>query len=500
MQICREMAGYSYGRADLVRWAMSKKKHEVLRKEREVFIAGAMANGVSERIANEIFDEMDSFASYAFNKSHAAAYALVAYQTAWLKCHYPREYMAALLTSVLDNTDKVIDYIGEAKKLGIEVLPPDVQESGLGFTVVGDCIRFGLLAIKNLGRGFIGEMIRERERAPLNDLLDFLERMQGKDLNRRAVEALIKCGAFDRFGHNRNQMLSGFEKLLESVEATHRNNVAGQLDLFGNGGGDAGAGGEYAMPPVDELPLLVLLGYEKETTGLYLSGHPLGQHEALVKRIRPTPIQKVLRSEGLEGQIVQVVGIVASKRSRTTRSNEMMGFVFVEDMTASIEVIVFPKAFTEYSALLNVGTAVAVRGRVKSTEEESAQIVCEEILPLEKAAEAAFSPATRPQRSSEPPPRQKAAPERQAASSPPGRASDDPKRGLYLKFPTRSCEQVRKASNVLFVFEGNFPVYFYFVDTGKYVRAPQNYWISPNDVMLGELRRILGAENVVLRG
>lgn len=509
MQIFRQLAGYSYGRADIVRRAMSKKKHDVMERERQAFIhgdeggngsapcVGCVANGIPAEVANDIFDEMSSFASYAFNKSHAAAYALVAYQTAYLRHHYPHEYMAALLTSVLENTDKVIDYIAEAKKLGIAVLPPDIQESELGFTVVGESIRFGLLAIKNLGRGFITELIKEREEKPFADLLDFLQRMYGKDMNRRAVEALIKCGAMDSFGHGRNQMIHGFERLLEDVDTTHRNNVAGQMDLFGAAQATSAGAPGYVLPPQEELPLLQMLAFEKETTGLYLSGHPLEQHEALVAKLKPMPIQKLLSAKNMDGQAVQVVGIISSKRMRTTRNNDMMAFVFVEDKTASIELIVFPRAFTEYAALLNVGMVVAVRGKVKSTEEESAQIVCDEVATLEAAVQNWGAPAGRHPYRQQRPPRQEhmVAPEQSA----PRPAPSSGRRGLYLKFPSREDKLVENASNVLFVFEGELPVYFYFVDTGKYMQTPRSYWISPNDVMIGELRRMLGADNVALR-
>lgn len=494
MQIFRELAGYSYGRADIVRRAMSKKEHDVMERERQAFIhgakredgtvecVGAVANGVPAAVANEIFDEMSSFASYAFNKSHAAAYALVAYQTAWFRHHYPRQYMAALLTSVLDNTDKIIDYIGEAKKLGIPVLPPDVQESDLGFTVVGEKIRFGLLAVKNVGRGFIQALIEEREKGPYKNLLDFFERMCGKDLNRRVVESLIKCGALDTFGHNRAELLSGFEALLQDVEATHRNNVAGQMNLFQTDSSADKGGQEYHLPAREKLPLVQMLAFEKDTTGLYLSGHPLEQHEELVKQIRPYSIQRILaQAQNMDGQIVQIVGIVASRRLLNTKNNETMAFVFVEDRTASIEIIVFPRAFEEFSTLLPVGSTVAIRGKVKAVEDENTQIICEQALTLEQAADKAVRPAAPP------------------ATVAKEKRTTDPKQGLYLKFADKECPQVELASRILFAFEGGFPVYFYFNDTGKYLRTPKQYWIAPNDVMLGELRRLLGDENVHCR-
>lgn len=505
MQIFRELAGYSYGRADLVRRAMSKKKHDVMEKERQHFIhglvgedgkvecVGAVANGISEKIANEIFEEMSSFASYAFNKSHAAAYALISYQTAYLKCHYPKEYMAALLTSILENTDKVIDYIAECKKIGIDVLPPDVQESDLGFTVVGNRIRFGLMAVKNLGRGCITALVEERKKAPFKNLLDFIQRMYGKDLNRRAIESLILCGAMDSFGHGRNQMLEGYKKLLEDVETTHRQNIAGQMDLFGGTSGLTDTVDSYVLPEVEEMSPLHMLAMEKETTGMYMSGHPLEQHDEVIKMIRPTPIQKVVSGALADGTAVHIAGIVSAKKLRTTRNNDTMAFIDVEDKTASIETIVFPRTFNEYTPLLNVSNVISLRGKVKLTEEEDAQIIVEQVFTLEEASrQSIYAPKNSYQQTESPkynPP---------VESAKPVQASK--KFGLYLKFAHEQSDIVKKAANVLFVFPGKMPVYFYYNDTKKYVRTPQRYWIEPNEIMLGELRRMLGSENVATKG
>ncbi len=466
MQIFRELAGYSYGRADLVRRAMSKKKHDVMQRERKDFIAGCVKNGVPESVANELFDEMASFASYAFNKSHAAAYALVAYQTAYLKAHHPHEFMAALLTSVLDFTEKVIDYIAESKRLGIEVMPPDVNESGAGFGVVGDKIRFGLMAVKNLGRGFISGLISERENGPFKSLPDFLSRMAGKELNRRVIENLIKCGAFDCFGRRRSQMMAGYEKLLEDAEATHRSNLSGQMNLFGK---QDDAGREYMLPDVEEYPLMKRLSDEKETTGLYISGHPLSEFDTLAKRLKTTDIAW-LHANGGDGARAEIFGIVTGKKLKTTKSNEMMAFVEIEDKSAAIEVIVFPKTFMNCSHRLNIGNVLHVKGRVKTAEEDSAQMVAEELFSPEEAA-----PSERPK-------------EKRKNS----------RDGLYLKFTGICDNRIDSVVNLLKVFEGSTPVYFYYKDSGKYVRTPNSYWVSKNDVMLRELRRILGQNAVAV--
>jgi len=495
MQICRELAGYSYARADLVRRAMSKKKHDVMEKERKAFIYGAtsndgseecpgcVANGIPEKVADEIFDEMSSFASYAFNKSHAAAYALVSYQTAYLKCHHPKEYMAALLTSILDSTDKVIDHIGECKRLGIGVLPPDINESGLGFTVSGESIRFGLSAVKNLGRGLIRELCLEREKnGKFLHLRDFLRRMCGKDLGRRGIESLIRCGALDSFGHNRNQMESGFPALLEDIEKDARNNVSGQLDLFSSSQKRDSA--DYILPDCEDYPPLLRLAYEKETTGLYLSGHPLEAHQQTAEKIKATSIAALHKNKNMEGAQAVLLGILTGRKLKTTKSNEMMAFAGIEDKTGSIELIIFPKVYAESASMLAAGQVVAVRGRVKETEEESAQIICEEVLTPEQALQAHWANSAGAVKA-----------EKAVAKTVKPSAG---KEGLYLKFPGEQSELVGQAQNFLFVFEGSLPVYFYYSDAGKYLKTPRGYWISPNDVLTRELKRLLGEQNVAI--
>ena len=299
MQIFRELAGFSFGQADNVRRAMSKKKHAVMEAEREHFVhgctdpgnecPGCVANGISEKVANEIYDEMSSFASYAFNKSHAACYAYVAFQTAYLKCHYPSEFMAALLTSVLDNTDKVIEYSGECARLGIKVLPPDVNVSNGGFTADNNGqIRFGLNAVKNVGRNLIENVVRERQNKPYTSLYDFCKRMHGTELNRRAVESLIKAGAFDHMGSNRHSQVEAVEGILKSIETDSRRNLDGQLDLFSVMSGEAqdeASADSYEIKQLSEYSHKELLQQEKDVSGLYLSGHPLDAYREQSARI-----------------------------------------------------------------------------------------------------------------------------------------------------------------------------------------------------------------------
>ena len=452
MQICREMAGYSYGRADIVRRAMSKKKHDVMIKEREGFVDGCVANGIDAGIANELFNEMVTFASYAFPKAHAAAYAHIAYYTTYLKFYHTKEYMAALLTSVLGWGDKVAEYIAECKRLGITVLPPDINESGLGFTVVGNKILFGLLAIKNLGRGLIVNLLDQRKEKPFNGLYDFLDRMHGKDLNRRAVECLIKCGAFDSFGHNRKQMSECYERLFESIESSHRNNLAGQVSLFSSKGS---IGEDYALPDMDEYPLLTRLAWEKETIGIYLSGHPLTQYEDLQNAVKTIPLGTLCDEDNVDGRVVHVIGIVIGIKTKTTRSGDMMAFVTIEDKTASIEIIVFPKSYVQFSSLLTIGNILVIKGRAKGDKEEGIQITCDSILTPEQAYESLHDGLFS----------QKTDCEIQNKNCALPTVKKKEKRvGLYLKFFQQQSMLVERVSNVLFVFEGDLPVYFFYVD------------------------------------
>lgn len=325
MEIFRSLAGYSLGRADIVRRAMSKKKHDVMEKERTTFIEGCGKNGISKETANSIFDDMTSFASYAFNKSHSAAYALVAYQTAYLKCHYLSEFMAALMTSVIDWTDKVTMYISECNRMGIEVLRPDVNFSQAQFTTDFGKIRFGLLAVKNLGRNFIDAIYKERcLNGKYTSFYDFVKRVYSKDFNKRAVESLIKCGALDSFSLNRREMMLNLGSVISSVEATKRRNIDGQIGLFDLGGVQDNSSPEISH--TEEFDRLEMLGYEKETTGLYISGHPMAEYSELSKRIKAAPISDLLEAAGDEvslykdGAYVKAFGIISSVKKKITKT------------------------------------------------------------------------------------------------------------------------------------------------------------------------------------
>ena len=478
MQICRELAGFTLGQADLVRRAMSKKKHDVMEKERQHFVTGCAANGISEQAANDIFDDMSSFASYAFNKSHAACYAYVAFQTAYLKCHYPSEFMAALLTSVLDNTDKVIEYTGECQRLGIKVLPPSINVSDGGFTVDGKSIRFGLNATKNVGRNLIAAVVRERKEKPFTSLYDFCRRLHGQELNRRAAESLVKCGAFDETGVSRKAMLENVDAIFKSVETDVGRNVEGQLDLFSQLSGESAgtAGEDFHIEDHGEFPLPELLKMEKEVSGLYLSGHPLDGYRQQIQKIGACRIADLMGEEArrYDGKHVNIVCAVIKSKFMTTRSNTMMAFTNVEDLSGTMEIIVFPKVLADCRSALQDNAVVVINGRVSVKEEENAKLVAEKITPIEEySANGAAAP--RP-------------------------AQDKPARkGMYLKVPSRSCPQFAKVENLLSIFEGPLPVYIYFEDQKQLTLAPRNLWSMEHELLTCELKRILGDGNVAFK-
>ena len=514
MQVFRELAGYSLGRADVVRRAMSKKKHDVMQREREIFIHGLTAadgtvevegcirRGVPETVANTVFDDMSSFASYAFNKSHAAAYAMVSYQTAWLKCRYPKEYMAALLTSVLDG-GKVAGYIAECERLHIRVLPPSVNESRSGFTVAGDHIRFGLLAVKNLGRGMIAELIREREEhGEFTGFYDFCKRMTvRREFNRRALDSLIRCGALDGLGANRRQMLEGAEGILSQLEEQNRRNIDGQIGFF-DSPQEVGMR-EPVLPARPEFAYADLLAMEKEVTGLYLTGHPLSPYAKAYRALRATRIDEILTSAEEEngdfqdGAAVNLLGMVDSVRIKTTRSNAEMAYVSLEDLYGTIELLVFPKVLTQCSGLLKNGSVVLASGRLSLREEEPPKLLVDRLTAApepDKLETAALTSTHAPQTSSRPISRP------QAASAVPMSAPAQPsaRHGLYLRLPSADSAAWKRAQLVLAVFDGAEPLYLRFQDTGKLVRAPQTLFVALNDVMLTELRRMLGEDNVAV--
>lgn len=484
MQICRELAGFSYGQADLVRRAMSKKKHDVMEKERQHFVhgntepghecAGCVANGISETVANAIFDDMSSFASYAFNKAHAAAYAVVAYQTAYLKRHYPREFMAALLTSVLDNTGKVIEYTAECQRMGIRVLPPDINASDAGFTVEGKDIRFGLLALKNVGRNLIATVVRERSGTPYRSLYDFCKRLHGTEINRRAVESMIKSGAFDNLEAKRRSMMDGVEGILKSVESEARRNLDGQIDLFGALDGEQESGRNvYKLPDSgEEYPYDILLQMEKEVSGLYLSGHPLDHYRPVIEKVSTCRISELVgeNAHAYDEQNVTLVCTVVRTKTINTKAGGMMAFITVEDLSGSMEVLAFPKVLLAASEAVHDNAVVVIKGRVSYKEDEPSKLIADSIVDIERYE--------------------------------PDKIKTDiksTKNGLWLKLSSMRSESFEETKNLLQIFEGNFPVYMYFEDTKQRMLAPKSLWCTQSDLLVSELERVLGAGNVKVK-
>ncbi|MDR7871224.1 MAG: DNA polymerase III subunit alpha [Tissierellaceae bacterium] len=481
MQIVRDIGGYSMGRADLVRRAMGKKKMDVMEEERKNFIygqvdeagniliAGAIRNGVDEKSANKIYDLMIDFANYAFNKSHSAAYAVIAYRTAWLKYYYPVEFMAAQISSIMNSTSSVSLYIQECKRLGIEVLPPDVNESSHKFTVSNGKIRFGLTAVKNVGENIITAIVKGRESGRFTSLTDLVERIEKIDssaMNKRAMESLIRCGAMDSLGANRAQLLAIFEKTIDGIHADRKRNIAGQfsifdtLDIVEN---------KDNLPDLKEFPQKILLDMEKETLGIYVSGHPLAHYEKelkVVSNITTLEIFSELDESSSQvqlvkdGQRVKIGGIVVEKKNKITKNNNMMAFITLEDFFGTIECIVFPKTYQDYSRIIDDNELIIIEGRLSLSEVEEPKIICERIMPLNKLK------------------------------------LDK----VYLRITKdRKSDLSIRLNSILKRASGDTPIYIYLESTKQTLVADRSLWINvDNKDIIEELEELLGDGNVVI--
>lgn len=395
MQIVRELAGYSYGRSDLVRRAMSKKKEAVMIKERKTFVygnkeegvPGCLGNGIPEDVANHIFDEMMDFAKYAFNKSHAAAYAVVSYETAYLKSYYPVEFMAALMTSVIDNPGKVSEYIYTCRQMDIQILPPDINEGDAVFTVADGAIRYALAAIKGIGKPVIGAIVAEREEnGPFTSLKDFATRLSGKEVNKRTIESFIKAGVFSNLHTNRRQLMMSYIQILDSIAADKKKTLTGQMTLFDFAAEDDKQDYEVTMPEVSEYSKDQLLAFEKEVLGIYVSGHPLEAYENRInKNVTANSNDFAIdeetdRPKVADGSTEIIGGMITSKTIKTTRNNSMMAFITLEDLFGVVEVIIFPKDYDKFKALLEQDQKIFVRGKVTVEEEKAAKLICQDII------------------------------------------------------------------------------------------------------------------------
>lgn len=499
MEVFRRLAGYSLGKADMVRRAMSKKKMKELARERQTFIYGdeeqeidgAIKRGVPEKTAAQIFDEIMDFANYAFNKAHAVCYAVVSYRTAYLKCHYPREYMAALLTSVLDVTDKIAEYSAETKEMGIKLLPPDVNESMDTFSVAGDNIRFGLAAIKGVGRGFMRHMVREREEnGPFTSFQQFCERMGEKDLNRRVLESLIKAGAFDSLGYYRSQLLAIATMVLDSVSQSRRKNLEGQIGLF-DLDNTAVKQEQIALPNIAEASKRELLAMEKESTGLYLSGHPMDEYRAQIRAARLPSIRTIihdLSGEAVHPQykdkmVVQLAGVITDVKKKSTRNGAMMAYVTLEDDSGALEIVVFPNLLQQFGSAFVIDEVALLTGKIDAREDEAPKIILNAVSPLTQEALQSNQDRAHPQSS--------VYSETQAKSL----ATEK----LYLQLASFERDIWEQIKQILRQSPGDMPVIIYLRDARQKKRAPRESWCKPNSQILENLRFLLGEENVIIK-
>ena len=479
MQIVRDLAGYSLGRSDLVRRAMSKKKADVMAEERKNFVngiegdvPGCVANGIPAAAAEKIFDEMADFAKYAFNKSHAAAYAVVGYQTAYLKCHYPVEFMAALMTSVIDNPAKVVEYIGSCKKMGIEILPPDINEGYATFSVSEGKIRFSLAAIKSVAKNTIKAIVADREKNGLfKGLNDFCERMQESEFNRRCVENLIKAGAFDSFGGTRSQYMSIYKGVMDGISQARKNNIEGQINLFDMGGGGAKAPAEDVLPNVGEYSIKDKLAFEREVLGLFLSGSPLGEYEDIIEKrvnctsydLNPSDTDNDYSEKKVyDGMNVTYAGIITKRQTRIAKTGRTMTILTVEDIYGPAEVITFPKSGDTAAMPEN---AVLVEGRVSISDNFGGNIFCDRLTLLDdiKNASAEKIPVSI---------------------------------GVILDESRFAFGDIRP---VLERYKGNVPVYIKEQGTGKTYKAQKELCQDASEDGIKSLRKILGDDNVVVK-
>ena len=477
IEIFRRLGGYTMGQADNIRRAISKKKMKIIEAERKVFvygdeekgIAGCIANGIREDVAQSLYDEIVAFANYAFNKAHAVCYAVVSYQTAYLKCHYPHQYMAALMTSVLDSATKISGYIAECKELGISVLPPDINHSEDHFTVEGNSIRFGLGAVKNVGRGLIRSMAQKRsEGGPFKSLEDFIQRMGEGELNKRAVENFIKCGAMDCFGYHRSELLAVYDTMMDSIASSRKKNLEGQMGLFSMLQEEDKATA-IPIPKLAEMKKADLMLLEKETTGIYLSGHPMDDYRHLLKGTHVVPIGNLLDEESTyqDDQIVSIAGIIQTFKMKTTRNNSTMSYVTIEDDTAAIEMLAFSNVISQYGNHIRENAPVVVTGRLSMREDKDPQIVINRVRPMSD-----FTDNLMPD------------PEPQKLSG-----------TLYLRLSSEGDPAFRKVKAIINMFPGSSKAVVYFANT----KLRRGATCDLDKRMLDELKNLLGESNVIVK-
>lgn len=473
MQIVRDLAGYTLGRSDLLRRAMSKKKADVMQKERQIFVygdeetnvPGCIRNGIDEKTANKIYDEMIDFAKYAFNKSHAAAYAVVSYQTAWLKYYYPVEFMAALMTSVIENPSKVAEYIYACRQMNIRILPPDINKGEADFSVDGSDIRYGLAAIKSIGRPVIEAITAERDAfGPFKNLEDFITRLSSRDiLNKRAIENLIKSGALDTLGGTRKQFMSIYIQIVDHVNQEKKYSMAGQMTLFDMVSEDQKEEFQIRLPDVGEYSRENLLAFEKEVLGIYISGHPLEEYEDKWRKVITAttadfqPDEETGRTKVREGARETIGGMITEKTVKHTKTNQMMAFVTLEDLLGTVEVVVFPRDYEKNRDCLEADSKVFIRGRVSEEDERASKLICEKVIPFEQT-----------------------------------------KRELWIQFPDKRTylDEEQIVYGYLADSEGDDEVVIYCAKERAVKRLPKNRNIRINQQVLGRLMNHFGGNRV----
>ena len=512
MQIVRDLAGYTMGRADLVRKAMSKKKADVMARERQFFVygneeegvPGCVKRGVSAEQAEKIFDEMTDFAKYAFNKAHAACYAVVAYQTAWLKVHYPVEFMAALLTSVIDHPGKVAEYIQSLKSMNIELTSPDINEGYTGFSVSADHrIRYGLSSIKGVGQSIVDRIVAEREKAgPFRSMTDFCRRMQGADMNRKVLENLIKAGAFDSFGGSRREYLEQSGTAIAAAAQWYKNQLSGQMDLFGMGDEEGEKDVADRLQGLAEYPQEQKLALEKEVLGIYLTGHPLQEYEEEWRRVISRNAgdfrwdEEEERCGVIDGETATIGGVIMNLQTKITKSNKMMAFVTLEDLYGSVEVLLFPNVYEEARAYLATDARVFVRGRVSIGDDENAKMVAQAVAPFGQAA--ALGSEQQVYRRRYEGRGTQVAPAAMAAAE---AAQKENTKVLWLRLAGQADWESKQQEllNLFRQYPGPYDLYLYLTAEKQRLKAPAAYRISKSSELYNKLETLLGAGSVVWR-
>lgn len=539
MQIVRDLGGYSYGRSDLVRRAMSKKKMDVMERERQYFVSGkldddgnveiegCLRRGVPENVANDVFDDMIDFAKYAFNKSHAAGYAIIAYQTAYLKTHYPVEFMAALMTSVMGHQAKLAQYLQDCKRMGIHVLAPSINESVGKFSVSGSAIRFGLHAVKNVGNGIIRSIVKNRNEEGYTSFLEFCESIDAKELNRKAIESLIKAGAFDESGEFRSQLLAVYEKIVDGVQQESRRNAVGQVSLFSGMEADVpDVFKAYKLPRINEFQLKVKLAFEKEMLGIYLSGHPLSEHADWVQSVSTINLSE-LKDAQEDGSIhsrdnapIILAGMISGKTEKMTRNSTKMAFLGIEDLYGQIEALVFPKIYQRFSELLKEDNFIIITGRLNIKEEEDPKIIVDQVYPLDEENVKRISKMSEAERSrlyqrigksgKRADWKKSKVKDGQLSHNNNGRnesrgiksgvgAIDAKIPKLFLKVDSLDDAIFKQLKEILLTSPGTTPVILYVASSKKKLTTASNLWVSVNDELLELVKRFLGEDAVILQ-